>query len=456
MRGLAFVAVVVAAVAHAAAAGMGVCYDIYDANNIDKHFRTIKTRFSAVRTYQTSLWTPRNVIDAGADNGLAVYAGIWLRDGMDFNKELQAVIDGHYRHPGTLQAVFVGNEDLMNNWNQWAIRDKVNAARSRLRSAGINVPVGSVQTDGDWLKNRDLANACDIMGVNIYAFFGGSPVSWTNPIADLDARWKAMTQAFGGNKVMLTETGWPHGGGNNGNHVSNRGNAIDYFTKVQAWVNAGNGGAAPMYFMFHDNRRKYGFEGQFGLADADSNWKFDFGSSGPAPIVDDDPRLSSPFQLITSRNKALREFYGAAAAKDNNQDKFTLWSYDRSSQTLRNLGANQCLDAYYESNGRPRVHLFACDGNNDNQKWRVVDNKVLHARFSNLCLDADPNDPNEAVQVYACVGNNDNQVFRISDAVQHVRLQSPAFNRALGVGENDQCHDASAVWVKYQQLEFQV
>ncbi|OQR97977.1 glycoside hydrolase [Achlya hypogyna] len=416
------------------AASLGVSYDTYEANKIDYHFRTIKQRFNSVRTYQTYLWNPtRNVIDAAADNGLTIYPGIWLRDGMDYNQEVQAVIDGCKRHPNTVKAVFVGNEDLANGWDQWRVLQKVNDVRGRLRAAGINVPVGSVQIDGDWLQARDLANGCDILGVNIYAFFGAAPVSWQNPIEDLKYRWNQMVQKFPGKTVMLTETGWPHGGGNNGAHISNPGNAIDYFFKVQSWANAGNGGPDPMYFMYHDNRKKGGYEGHFGLANPDGVWKFDFGPPPP----DNNPRLKVPFQLLTARGKALRENYQGVAAKDNNHDRFTAWMYDSNTQQLYNVGAGTCLDAYQE-NGVHKVHMYACDKDNGNQKWRMTKDKIVHSVINNLCLDADPTDASEGVQVWTCVDNNTNQQFTVNSEMQHVSLTARSFNRVFAVGDNDQ------------------
>nr|AIG55519.1 secreted protein [Thraustotheca clavata] len=423
---------------------LGVCYDTYNPGNIDKHFQTIKSRFSSIRTYQTYLWNPsRNVIDAASDNGLTVYAGIWLRDGMDFNKEIQAVIDGAKRHPNVLQAVFVGNEDIDNNWAAWQVAQKVNDARGRLRAAGINVRVGSVQTDGAWLRNSDLANSCDIIGVNIYPFFGASPTSWTNPIQDLNDRWNAITNKFGG-KAMITETGWPHGGGNFGNHISNSGNAIDYFNKVKDWASS-HGGEMPMYFMFHDNWNKGGFEAQFGLANSNGDWKFDFGSSNavaPAPAPAPAPassnsRFQVPVQLISNTGKALREWYGAAAAKDNNHDRYTVWQYDTNTQLLKNVGSQTCLDAY-KDNGQVKIHMYNCDANNGNQKWRIENSKVFHASFSNICLDADSNDSQQRAQVWSCVDNNPNQVFSANNEMQHVAFTARSLNAVFTVGNDDQ------------------
>ncbi|EQC25172.1 hypothetical protein SDRG_16945 [Saprolegnia diclina VS20] len=265
---LSFLATTIASVA-----AMGACYDTYDFKNIDHHFDVMRQRFSTVRTFQTYIYSDsRNVIDAASDHGLGIYAGIWIR-GSDYDKDVQAVIDGYKRHPNAVKAVFVGNEDIDNGWSQWQVIDKVNDVRNRLRAAGVNVRVGSVQTDGAWLGAQDLYNACDIVGVNIYEFFGGS-------LAD---RWNAMVKKYGKSKLMITETGWPFGGGNYGSQVASFDNAVNYFNKVRSWVSAGNGGEDVMYFMFHDNPGKWpDYEKQFGLANSNAQWKFDFGTA-PKP-----------------------------------------------------------------------------------------------------------------------------------------------------------------------------
>ncbi|OQR97957.1 glycoside hydrolase [Achlya hypogyna] len=397
------------------AALRGVCYDAYNSDQASQHFASIASRFDAVRTYQT--WTHNsNLIDIAARNNLLMYPGIWLRgNGVDFNADVRAAVEGTKRNRGTVKAVFVGNEDLSNNWAAWQIEQKINQVRGAFRDNGLgDVKIGTVQTDGDWLNNAWLANVVDIVGVNIYPFFGSSRDSYANPVADLDARWRAMTNRFG-NKVLLTETGWPDSGGNNGAHVSSWQNAQNYFNAAQKWMN-NNGGEIPTWFMYHDNRGKPNYEGHFALAEPNGQWKFDFNvkssNVGGGGGGEGDDKPSGYFQLITNRGKAFREWYGGVAAKDNNRDPYTQWTYNPKTQQLWNAGAQKCLDAYKDGNS-VKVHVYGCDDNNGNQKWRLSKGKVIHAQY-NVCLDADVNDPKESAQTWTCVDNNTNQIFKIS------------------------------------------
>nr|AIG55499.1 secreted protein [Thraustotheca clavata] len=252
----------------------GVAYDNYNWGSIHDHFRIISERFDTIRTYQTYMYE-YNAIDVAAQNNLKIYAGVWIRDGLDFNTDLQAAVDGTKRHPNTVRAIFIGNEGLMNGKSISDITSAIHQAREAFAAAGLgNIRNGTVQTDGAWLSNPTLADECDIVGVNIYPFFGESPQSASNPINDLSVRWDSIYATFG-SKAMITESGWPFGGGDNGIHQSSYDNAQSYFNQFVEWSKT-KGGESPIYFMFHDNPSKGGFEAQFGLAHEDGKWKYDF------------------------------------------------------------------------------------------------------------------------------------------------------------------------------------
>ncbi|KAF0715866.1 hypothetical protein As57867_003125, partial [Aphanomyces stellatus] len=259
----------------------GVCYDSYDAGNMVKHFSIIKQKFNAVRTYQTKLGN-QNMAMAAGDAGLKIAAGAWLRNGNDWKGDVQAAIDAHKKY-GNVLAIYVGNEDLMNGIGAGEIIANIATAKGMVQSAGVRIPVGTVQTDGGFLTNPSVAWASETIGVNIYPFFGDSPNSWQAPIKDLDARWAAIAGKFGSQNPRITETGWPSDGGSNGQHVSSYDNAKSYYESYANWAK-GNGGDASFYFMFHDNRGKGGFEAHFGLANPDGTWKFDVGPA-PAPTA---------------------------------------------------------------------------------------------------------------------------------------------------------------------------
>ncbi|OQS00450.1 glycoside hydrolase [Achlya hypogyna] len=373
-----------------AAATSGVCYDTYNVSFVDAHFATIKERFGAVRTFQT-LANGVNTIDAAAKAGLKIAAGVWIRS--NYSADLQAAVDGARRHPEAVLGIFIGNEDLFHNVMSVAnVSSAVTAAKTLLRQAGVGqIPVGSVQMDGDWARAPELAAACDIIGVNIYPFFGGAPVSWTHPVLDLDARFSALQKRYG-DKVLLTETGWPHAGGNNGPHISSRLNAIAYYQAYERWVAKGHGGASSFYFMFHDNPAKGGFEANFGLAAPDGRWKFDAASPVGFAI------RTSDGSVVAQANDALVVRSAADLAPGD------LWSLNN--DTLVNVGNAQCLDV---SPAALNVALYPCTPGNANQRWRIDGGQLVHATHA-VCLAVDPTHRNK-VQVRACEPSAPHQQF---------------------------------------------
>ncbi|RHY92234.1 hypothetical protein DYB37_007142 [Aphanomyces astaci] len=426
--------------------GKGVCYDSFDYANMDAHFTTIKSRFDAVRTYQTQntllglLWPNGtnttvhvpdgpNSIDVAARHNLLIYAGVWIRSPF-FEADLQAAIDGASRHPASVKAILIGNEDLSNGLSLQTMVDTINEAKARIRATpGLeHIPVGTVQTDGDWIKYPSLAAVCDVVGVNMYAFFDPYDFSTiNNVIPHMNHRWQAMVSRFG-KKALLTETGWPtDGGGPFRNHQASIESAIKHFWDVQDWMDT-NGGEHPMYFMFHDNPAKSTdiatlFENYFGLAYPSGAWKFDV-YNRPVP----DPRWSLPFKIATSRDHVLRCDGGGLfkGPSDNANDR---WSYDVNTHQVKCWQQGTCLDGFWDSANRFTVHMYACNAANNNQKWIFSDLRLKHEIYTNRCLDADRSDIH--VQVWPCQANNNHQLFTIAGDMGHVSLVSVDRKRTL-------------------------
>ncbi|RHY28647.1 hypothetical protein DYB32_005802 [Aphanomyces invadans] len=379
-----------------AAGDVSVCYDSYNsyaAGNIEYHFKRIKERFSGVRTYQTQ--GARNHIDVAAETGLVIYAGVWLKNDQWY-KDMVAAVDGARRHPNSVKAIMVGNEELLGGqYNQWFVLDKVRQMRKMLNDAGLwYIKVGSVQTDGDWLERAaDLAKECDVIGVNIHPFFGASDNSRWNPIEDLSARWNQMANRYG-SKVVLTETGWPTSGGAVNGHVPSMETAKRYMNDVNAWAKRGNGGDTPAYFMFHDNNGKWvDYEKSFGLAWDNGNWKFDFNTVDPAKDYSGIVFMNRP------NDKVLGALWSSTSVETHTRwgwawkdDVPSIWSvWESKGQIATWDAANQrdlCLDAYEPKRGGA-VHLWPCDNNNANQKWKYdrVTQQIRHLTHKGYCLD---------------------------------------------------------------------
>ncbi|ETW10307.1 hypothetical protein H310_00647 [Aphanomyces invadans] len=412
---------------------LSVSYDSHEAwvpGKVESHFKRIKERFAGVRTFQTA--GVENHIDVAAMVGLKVYAGVWIQGAStSVEADMQAAVDGARRHSSNVAAIFVGNEDLMDGrvTEQFVVA-RVRQMKGLLASAGLKIPVGSVQTDGDWLDAPTLAAECDVVGVNIHPFFSGAADSGTEPVLDLGRRWTAMTRRYPTTTLVLTETGWPTSGRPFTHHVPSLALAEKYANEVDWWVRQGNGGHLPAYFMFHDNLGKSDdFERSFGLAWASGEWKFGGGEANPAAVPVSSPRLhpSPPLANTTSgvfittiqvphtmvavvlavvhstydphehRQRPIE--YDPIASTRRQLDSYARWTC-RGSLVVASTSdeVELCLDAYEPWSGG-NVHAYPCDAQNVNQLWAydTTTRQLSHQRHRGYCLGIVNNAPRLAL-----------------------------------------------------------
>lgn len=278
---------------------MGVCYDPmhnqeYPLNGahldsaalsraIKNDFALMSKYFKHVRTFYSSFYNIP-VAPLAAEYSVKLYLGVYMTDESWYQSQVDAAVEAVKKHPDTVLAILIGNENLIPNgpYSADAIIRRITQLRDNIKqSTNRNVAIGTVQRITEWLspqlnqETSKLAAACDIIGVNIYPFFG--QYDYNNPIQPLQRQWDAMISRYGAAKVRLTETGFPSAGGQSPSGVqASLQTEISYFNAVANWKPQGRGPA--FWFAFHDRRPDDNsvpgeFEKHFGLFTSDNKNK---------------------------------------------------------------------------------------------------------------------------------------------------------------------------------------
>ncbi|RHZ15774.1 hypothetical protein DYB26_006255 [Aphanomyces astaci] len=378
----------------------GIGYHVGHASKIEGDFQSIRQHFGGVRTFLTHVNPQVNIIDVAATVGLKIATGIPV-DSSRFELDLTAVVAGAKRNPSAVQAVYVGNEDLLQGFDAGRLVGLIQQVKRRLVDAGLpSIPVGTVQTDGSFLEFPYVTDVCDVMGVNIHPFF-----SHGQPMANFEARWRNMKAKFPASKLRMTETGWPTAGGYSPTgQDANEATSSAFFKAFYSWHQKEQSDM-PFWFMYQDVPSKGGFETYFGLSRVDGSWKIDWQSYGSPPSA---PPVRPTSAMAVESPDGYRLAVVNGQLKSLQQQESALFIWDLATNGLRTNG-NNCLVA---SAAATDVRLEPCDPKSSNQRWLVHRraNRLTHVG-DGMCMDIAP--PERKPQLAPCDGGNDNQMIRM-------------------------------------------
>lgn len=203
---------------------LGITYDPYKgttgkvdcktADEITADFNTMKD-YKIVRIYGNDCGQIPVAVRAAKQNGQKLMGGIYAPL-QDVNSVVGALSDAVKKENGgswdIISLVSVENERV--NAKAMTASDAqstIDRARSALRSAGFNGPVGAVETVPAVIDNPGICSASDLVLVNVHAWFDPNTKA-----ADAGKFVKSevarVKKACGNKRVVVTESGWPHQG----------------------------------------------------------------------------------------------------------------------------------------------------------------------------------------------------------------------------------------------------
>jgi exo-beta-1,3-glucanase (GH17 family) len=235
------------------------------AASIDNDLATISQYFTHARTYYSQYYGVP-VAQYAAKNNVKLHLGVFMTSESWQLAEIDNAVAAVQNYPGTVAAILVGNENLMNGVKAADILNIVSTVKTRLGATlAATVNFGTVQRITEYLdsayatETASLEAGLDILGVTIYPFFDPA-YNPSSPTAILDGAWNAMAQKFPSSKMILAETGFPTAGATSSvsGVTPSLVEAVSFYHAVANWVpqTAASASVASLkfWFSFFDRR----------------------------------------------------------------------------------------------------------------------------------------------------------------------------------------------------------
>ncbi|MGJ8744176.1 MFS transporter [Polaribacter sp.] len=231
--------------------------DILSESQILKRMDVISPYTKWVRSF--SCIEGNELIPKVAHNkGLKSIVGAWISDDKERNeREINKLIA--LAKSGNVNIAAVGNEVLLRGEiTEKEVIDYIHRVKEAL--AGLEIPVGYVDTYYEYYKRPKLVNACDVILVNCYPFWEGFAID--DSLKYLREMYEITKQISKGKKIIIAETGWPSQGQTVDDAHPSQLNAMRYFIQTQEWANAKN--VDIFHFSSFDESWKVRMEGELG------------------------------------------------------------------------------------------------------------------------------------------------------------------------------------------------
>lgn len=206
------------------------------------------------------------------EKGLKSIVGAWISNDKDRNeREIQTLIK--LAKEGSVGIAAVGNEVLLRGEvSEEELIIYINRVKKAL--AGLNIPVGYVDTYYEYYSRPNLVNATDVILANCYPYWEGFSIE--DSLQHLREMYAITQQVAKGKPIIIAETGWPSQGKANLDAHPSQLNAMKYFIQTQEW--AEKQGVEIFHFSSFDESWKVRIEGEvgarWGIWDKEENLKY--------------------------------------------------------------------------------------------------------------------------------------------------------------------------------------
>lgn len=188
-----------------------------------------------VRVYGTDCNYMTTILPIASKFGMKVNQGFWIsQDGAD---SIDVPVDNFIEYIKSSAAdydwslfsyITIGNEAIISNFcSVDQLIAKISEVKAKLRAAGYNGDVTTSEPPVTFENNPKLCTGSEIdfVGVNPHSYFSPS-FSAAQSGAFVKNEVNIVEQLCGGKKIVVTETGYPHAGIQNGDNIPSAENQL--------------------------------------------------------------------------------------------------------------------------------------------------------------------------------------------------------------------------------------
>ncbi|CCE65306.1 hypothetical protein TPHA_0K01730 [Tetrapisispora phaffii CBS 4417] len=247
----------------------GSCKDA-DTVKTDLNFIASKGIFQ-IRVYATDCNSLETVEPVCKDLGIKINQGLWISSaGVDsIDDSLSSLIAyGQSNNWDVIEYITIGNEAV--NSGYCSVSDliaKIASVKSQLQAAGYSGQVTTSEPPVTFINSPELCTSSDIdfVGINPHSYFDANSNA-ASAGSFVKGQYDLTVAACGSKNVVITETGFPSAGNQNGGNIPSKANQL---IAVQSILDEMNKQVTILstYNDFWKDPGSYGIEQYFGISD---------------------------------------------------------------------------------------------------------------------------------------------------------------------------------------------